>query len=78
MTATDKPAQARDDSIAYWVFAAIALVFAVLLGTQLVAHHMPFAWGLFALFGSFTSVYMGLGHLWAAWQRAKTVTSDSD
>lgn len=75
MTTDHKPsAQDCDDSIAYWIFAAIALFFATLLSRELYLHHLSFSTGLFAGLSSFTGVYMGLGHLWAGWQRAKTAS----
>jgi hypothetical protein len=76
MTATDQPAEDRDDSIVYWIFAAIALFFAALLGREMYLHHLPFTVGLFAGLSSFTGVYMGLGHLWAGWQRAQTTVAE--
>jgi hypothetical protein len=71
VTATDKPA------IAYGIFAAIALVFALLLARELYIHHLPFAVGVFAVGSAFLGVFNSLAYFWGAWRQAKfTVAED--
>jgi hypothetical protein len=68
----------RDDSLVFWLFALVAVFAAGFLAYRMAEHHMPVELIVFAGFTSWTGLYMGLGHLWAAAQRARKAGGQRD